>query len=135
MDKSGGKIIVIGLGYVGLPLAVALAKAHPDAQLVGFDIDASRIDELNDGVDRTLEVGADELSSTRMRFTSRDEDCLRADIFIVTVPSPVDERNKPDLGALLAASKRLAGWIEADLGMSAAWSRNGSTCTAHRLNY
>ena len=111
---SGGKIIVIGLGYVGLPLAVALAKAHPDAEVVGFDIDSSRIAELCGGVDRTLEVEADALASTRMRFTDQDEDCAGAEVIIVTVPTPVDERNRPDLGALLAASRRLAGWIDAD---------------------
>ncbi len=112
MIISGGKIIVIGLGYVGLPLAVALAKAHPDAEVVGFDIDNSRIAELRQGVDRTLEVEQAELSASPMTFTGSDEDCAGADFFIVTVPTPVDERNKPDLGALLAASRRLAGWID-----------------------
>jgi UDP-N-acetyl-D-galactosamine dehydrogenase len=113
MDESGGKIIVIGLGYVGLPLAVALAKAHPDAKVVGFDIDGLRIAELRQGIDRTLEVDQAELSASRMTFTDSDEDCAGADIVIVTVPTPVDERNKPDLGALLAASRRLASWIDA----------------------
>ena len=112
MSKSGGRIIVIGLGYVGLPLAVALARAHPGAQIVGFDIDSSRIDELKRRVDRTLEVDEAALTATRMTFTDRDEDCAGADVIIVTVPTPVDERNKPDLGALLAASRRLAGWID-----------------------
>jgi UDP-N-acetyl-D-galactosamine dehydrogenase len=112
MSNSGGKIIVIGLGYVGLPLAMALAKAHPDAHVVGFDIDSSRIGELNRGVDRTLEVDEAALTSTRMTFTDRDEDCGGAEVIIVTVPTPIDERNKPDLSALLAASRRLAGWID-----------------------
>jgi UDP-N-acetyl-D-galactosamine dehydrogenase len=112
MNKSGGKIIVIGLGYVGLPLAVALAKAHPDSEVVGFDIDASRIAELRRAEDRTREVDPAELSATRMTFTDRDEGCAGADIIIVTVPTPVDERNQPDLTALLAASRRLAGWID-----------------------
>jgi UDP-N-acetyl-D-galactosamine dehydrogenase len=114
MDKSGGKIIVIGLGYVGLPLAVALAKAHPDRQVVGFDIDRSRIVQLRNGIDRTLEVDRASLASSGMTFTDLDEDCSAADVIIVTVPTPVDERNKPDLGALLAASRRLAGWIDAE---------------------
>jgi UDP-N-acetyl-D-glucosamine/UDP-N-acetyl-D-galactosamine dehydrogenase len=112
MSKSGGKIIVIGLGYVGLPLAVALAKAHPDRKVVGFDIDPSRIAELRAGIDRTLEVDPAELASTRMSFTDRDEDCASADIIIVTVPTPVNERKQPDLTALLEASRRLAGWID-----------------------
>jgi UDP-N-acetyl-D-galactosamine dehydrogenase len=112
MIIGGGKIIVIGLGYVGLPLAVALAKAHPDAEVVGFDIDNSRIAELREGVDRTLEVEQAELSASPMTFTGSGEDCAGADFIIVTVPTPVDERNKPDLGALLAASRRLAGWID-----------------------
>ena len=112
MTESGGKIIIVGLGYVGLPLGVALARAHPAAELVGFDIDAARIAELRDGVDRTREVDAAELAASGMTFTGRDEDCGGADIIIVTVPTPVDERNKPDLSALLAASRRLAGWID-----------------------
>src|SRR4249919_1188918 len=112
MTKSGGKTIIVGLGYVGLPLAVALAEAHPDMAVVGFDIDVSRIGELRKGVDRTLEVDAAALASTRMTFTDRDDDCQNADIIIVTVPTPVDERNQPDLGALLGASRRLAGWID-----------------------
>jgi UDP-N-acetyl-D-galactosamine dehydrogenase len=114
MSNSGGKIIVIGLGYVGLPLAVALAKTHPGAQLVGFDTDSSRIAELRGGIDRTLEVDAAALAATRMRFTDRDEDCAGATVIIVTVPTPVDDSNRPDLSALLAASRRLAGWIDAD---------------------
>ncbi|MCL6739904.1 nucleotide sugar dehydrogenase [Sphingomonas sp. RB56-2] len=114
MSSSGSKIIVIGLGYVGLPLAVALAKAHPDADVIGFDIDASRIAELRQGEDRTREVEGRDLSSTLMTFTDRDEDCAGASFIIVTVPTPVDDRNQPDLSALLAASKRLAGWIEAE---------------------
>jgi len=112
MSKSGGKIIVIGLGYVGLPLAVALAKAHPDVDMVGFDIDPKRIGELQQGVDRTREVSSSELAAAQMLFTDRDDECRNADVIIVTVPTPVDERKRPDLGALLAASRRLAGWID-----------------------
>ena len=111
MNESGGKTIIVGLGYVGLPLAVALAEAHPDMAIVGFDIDGLRIDELRKGVDRTLEVDAAALASTRVAFTDDDDDCQNADFIIVTVPTPVDDRNQPDLTALLAASRRLAGWI------------------------
>ena len=112
MSKTGNKIIIVGLGYVGLPLAVALAEAHPDMDVVGFDIDESRIAELRKGVDRTLEVADAALASTRILFTGRDDQCQNADFIIVTVPTPVDERNQPDLAALLAASRRLAGWID-----------------------
>src|SRR5262245_21704449 len=114
MNKGGGKTIIVGLGYVGLPLAVALAKAHPDMDVVGFDIDGSRIAELKQGIDRTLEVDQAALAATSMSFTDQDDDCQGADIIIVTVPTPVDERNQPDLAALLAASRRLAGWIDPD---------------------
>ena len=107
------KIVVVGLGYVGLPLAVALARTHGDADVVGFDIDAQRIDELTGGHDRTMEVEEHALAASAMRFTADDDDCRGADIIIVTVPTPVDANNRPDLGALLSASRRLAGWIEA----------------------
>ena len=107
------KIVVVGLGYVGLPLAVALARTHAQADVVGFDIDAKRIDELANGHDRTMEVEADALAASAMRFTAEDADCRGADIIIVTVPTPVDADNRPDLGALLSASRRLAGWIDA----------------------
>ncbi len=112
-EDSRRRIVVVGLGYVGLPLAIALARAHPKAELVGFDIDARRIDELTRGIDRTMEVEADALAGSAMRFTCRDEDCRGADIIIVTVPTPVDADCKPDLGPLLAASRRLAEWIDA----------------------
>ena len=106
---SGGKIIVIGLGYVGLPLAVALAKAHPDAEVVGFDIDLRGLPSCVAASTERWKWRLTRSLPTRMRFTDQDEDCAGADVIIVTVPTPVDERNRPDLGALLAASRRLAG--------------------------
>jgi len=106
------RVVIVGLGYVGLPLAVALARSHPEAILTGFDIDATRIAELKQGTDRTMEVEPEALSATTMTFTDRDEDCRLADIYIVTVPTPVDAQNRPDLAPLLAASRRLAGWID-----------------------
>jgi len=113
VDHDGPpRIVVVGLGYVGLPLAVALARAHPEAELIGFDIKSERIAELKQGIDRTLEVDAEELASSRLAFTDRDEDCGSADIIIVTVPTPVDQLNQPDLGPLLSASRRLAGWLD-----------------------
>ncbi|MCX7355255.1 MAG: nucleotide sugar dehydrogenase [Alphaproteobacteria bacterium] len=93
-------IAVVGLGYVGLPLAVALAKCFP---VVGFDVDASRVAELSRGHDRTREVTEERLTAARCRFTSRPEDMAGCDVFILTVPTPVDRDNRPDLGAVRAA--------------------------------
>src|SRR5688572_4726707 len=112
-DGEPAKIVVVGLGYVGLPLVVALAKAHPDAELVGFDIDCDRIAELRTGADRTREVASDELAGSSISFTDRDEDCRSADIIVVAVPTPVDAGNRPDLTLLLNAAGRLAGWLDA----------------------
>jgi UDP-N-acetyl-D-galactosamine dehydrogenase len=113
-DRSGpARIVIVGLGYVGLPLLVALAKAHEDAELVGFDIDATRIAELRAGTDRTRQVGASELAATTAKFTDGDEDCRSADIIIVTVPTPVDAQSTPDLSLLHAATARLASWLDA----------------------
>lgn len=96
------KIAVIGLGYVGLPLAVAFGEKH---QTVGFDINAKRIRELNEGIDNTKEVSREELSgASNLQFTS-DPDALReCQIFIVTVPTPIDDFKKPDLTPLTKAS-------------------------------
>jgi UDP-N-acetyl-D-galactosamine dehydrogenase len=106
------KVVVVGLGYVGLPLAAALARAHPGAGIVGFDIDPTRIAELRQGRDRTGELSPDALAQISVQFTDRDEDCAGADIVIVAVPTPVDGQNRPDLGHLAAASRRLATWID-----------------------
>ena len=94
------KIAVVGLGYVGLPLAVALASRFP---VVGFDVDAARVAELSRGHDRTREVTQERLAGARCRFTNRPEDMAGSDVFILTVPTPVDRDNRPDLGAVRAA--------------------------------
>ena len=97
------KIAIIGLGYVGLPLAVEFGKI---LDVVGFDINQSRIYELKNGIDRTLEVDKDELAaSTKLIFSSKLEDLNTANYFIVTVPTPVDEYKTPNLRPLLAASE------------------------------
>jgi UDP-N-acetyl-D-galactosamine dehydrogenase len=105
------KIAIIGLGYVGLPLAVLLAKKYPVA---GFDIKTSRIAELNAGNDVTLEVSAPELkevyvptghTGNGLCFTSDSQDLADCTFYIVTVPTPVDKNNRPNLGALISASK------------------------------
>ena len=94
------RIVVIGLGYVGLPLAAALAKSFP---VTGFDISAQRVAELRAGRDRTGEVDAAALSRQRLAFTASPDELAGFDVYIVAVPTPVDAQNQPDLGALLAA--------------------------------
>jgi UDP-N-acetyl-D-galactosamine dehydrogenase len=102
VEGSEGPLAVIGLGYVGLPLAVAFAAKRP---VIAFDIDAGRIAELREGRDRTREVTAEELAAARdIRFTASEEDLKAAGTFIVTVPTPIDGERRPDLTALEAAS-------------------------------
>lgn len=99
----GRKIAVIGLGYVGLPVAVAFARSG--VPVLGFDIDSTRVAELRAGTDRTREVEPSDLGHRTLAFES-DPTCLpRSDFFIVTVPTPVDEACQPDLGAMLKASE------------------------------
>ncbi|MCW5773877.1 MAG: nucleotide sugar dehydrogenase, partial [Rhodospirillaceae bacterium] len=95
-------IAVVGLGYVGLPLAVALARHFP---VLGYDLDARRVEELKRGHDRTNEVERAALAGTTARFSAAEADMAAADFFIVTVPTPVDEHNAPDLGAVRAACR------------------------------
>ena len=84
----GRRIGVIGLGYVGTPIAVAFGKSG--AHVVGFDIDNERIDELRSGRDRTREVSAEDIAAAKIKFTSCPSDLRAADFFIVTVPTPID---------------------------------------------
>jgi len=102
-------IAVVGLGYVGLPLAVALAGRFP---VIGFDVDAGRVKELSQGHDRTREVLPDRLGAARCRFTNKPEDMRGADVFILTVPTPVDRDNHPDLGAVRAACATVGNVIQ-----------------------
>ncbi|MEK9708249.1 MAG: NAD(P)-binding domain-containing protein, partial [Alphaproteobacteria bacterium] len=106
--SSSPRIAVIGLGYVGLPLAVHLARHF---EVTGFDISAERIAELKAGVDRTDEVRPDDLRATTMTFSDDEAVLDGQDIFIVTVPTPVDGQNQPDLGAVLGASNTVARHI------------------------
>jgi UDP-N-acetyl-D-galactosamine dehydrogenase len=103
------RIVVIGLGYVGLPLAVALARTF---EVVGFDVDEARVGELRGGHDWTREVDADALSASSLKSTTEPSECAGADVYIVTVPTPVDQANRPDLGAVLAATRMVAGAID-----------------------
>ena len=105
------KIVVIGLGYVGLPLAVALARQF---DVIGFDIDTVRIAELRANSDRTREVSEADLAATRLQLGDDAGPCAGADVYIVTVPTPVDDANQPDLGALLSATRMIAGLIDPD---------------------
>lgn len=98
-------IAVIGLGYVGLPLAVEFGKQR---KVVGFDINAARIADLRAGKDNTLEVNADELAEAKhLSFTDQLNDLAECSIFIVTVPTPIDEHKRPDLTPLLKASETI----------------------------
>ncbi|HEY4140395.1 MAG TPA: nucleotide sugar dehydrogenase [Pseudolabrys sp.] len=97
------KIAVIGLGYVGLPVAVAFARAG--SPVIGFDINESRIAELRSGHDRTREVEQADLKLATLRYESDPANLADADFYIVTVPTPIDDARRPDLGAMLGASK------------------------------
>ena len=97
------KLAIIGLGYVGLPLAVEFGKKH---SVIGFDINKKRIDELNRGTDKTLEVTSEDLKSAKnLSFSTSETDLKAANCFIVTVPTPIDDQQNPDLGPLLKASE------------------------------
>ncbi len=99
----GRKIAVIGLGYVGLPVAAAFARAG--VPVTGFDIDQRRIAELRAFHDRTHEVEASDLRHASLMFSHDVDDLTSSDFFIVTVPTPIDEARQPDLGAMFAASR------------------------------
>lgn len=101
--EAGATVAVVGLGYVGLPVAVAFAGVRPT---LGFDIDVARIEDLAARHDRTLEVSADELASAaHLRLTADAAELRDADVFIVTVPTPIDAAKRPDLGPLESASR------------------------------
>lgn len=96
------RIAIIGLGYVGLPLAVEFAKKYPT---IGFDIHLTRIHELTEGHDRTLEVESEILKAVQITYTNELDVLREANIFIMTVPTPVDEFKRPDLTPLIKASE------------------------------
>jgi UDP-N-acetyl-D-galactosamine dehydrogenase len=101
--KRDIKIAVIGLGYVGLPLAIAFAKKYA---VIGYDINAQRVADLNKGIDSTDEADASELlNNPNLQITSDPKDIADSNIYIVTVPTPIDKYKSPDLGPLLAASQ------------------------------
>jgi len=99
-SSENTKIAVIGLGYVGLPLAIRLSEHF---QVTGFDVDVSRIAELRDGFDRTAECEPQELNAAAFSLTTVADDIAGSDVYIVTVPTPVSIENEPDLSAILSA--------------------------------
>jgi UDP-N-acetyl-D-glucosamine/UDP-N-acetyl-D-galactosamine dehydrogenase len=106
------KIAIIGLGYVGLPLAVEFGKKVP---VVGFDIHQKRIDELKSGQDHTLEVSPEELAqSTQLTYSANLEDLKSCNFYIVTVPTPIDEFKQPDLTPLIKASQSIGQVLSKD---------------------
>ncbi len=112
MELHNNKIAIIGLGYVGLPLAIEFGKKY---QVLGFDIDSNRIIELNNGIDRTLEADLTSMEHSMkitkkngLRFSANISELKNYNVFIVTVPTPIDRFKKPDLNPLLKASEMLA---------------------------
>ena len=108
-DPANARIGIIGLGYVGLPLAVEFGRL---IDTVGFDIDASRVAELAEGHDRTREVPDAELAQPHLRLSADPAALDDRDVFIVTVPTPIDEAQHPDLGPLMAASETVASRLK-----------------------
>ena len=103
MKNAKVKLAIIGLGYVGLPLAVEFGKRF---DTVGFDVKRERLDMLRKGVDVTLETSSEDLAAaTRLKYSDELESLKDRDIFIVTVPTPVDKYNRPDLTPLYRASE------------------------------
>ncbi len=111
-DISNAKVGIIGLGYVGLPLAIEFGKKRPT---IGFDINQNRVDELCSGKDSTLECSELELAeATHIKYTTSLDDLRSCNVFIVTVPTPIDEHKQPDLTPLIKASEALGQVIKRD---------------------
>lgn len=112
INIEGIKIAVIGLGYVGLPLAVEFGKK---VSVIGFDINTNRIDELISGADHTLEVSSDELSEAEyLSYSSNIQELNDCNFFIVTVPTPIDDYKQPDLTPLIKASEAIGSILKCD---------------------
>ncbi|HOC12235.1 MAG TPA: Vi polysaccharide biosynthesis UDP-N-acetylglucosamine C-6 dehydrogenase TviB, partial [Thermomonas sp.] len=110
MTLSNTRIALIGLGYVGLPLAVEFGKRYPT---VGFDIRAARVEELRRGHDSTLEVEPDLLAqATQLDFTHQLADIAQCTVYIVTVPTPIDAAKRPDLTPLVKASEAIGSILK-----------------------
>ncbi|KAB7887755.1 nucleotide sugar dehydrogenase, partial [Poseidonibacter ostreae] len=107
------KICIIGLGYVGLPLAAAFAKKYT---VVGFDINEPRVEELNNDFDRTLELNKEQLVEVKdnITYSCKLDDIKDANIYIVTVPTPIDSSNRPDLTPLVKSSQMIGKVLKKD---------------------
>ena len=108
------KICIIGLGYVGLPLAHAFSKKY---KVVGFDINKPRVDELRSGYDRTLELTNEEVNesiSNGMIYSTNMDDIKDCNVYIVTVPTPIDSTNRPDLTPLIKSSQTIGKVLKKD---------------------
>ena len=109
MTSTTPRVTVIGLGYVGLPLAVALAKRF---DTTGFDVDARRIEELKSGHDRTGEIERERLEASTLALAGDPDACPPSDFCIVTVPTPIDDANNPDLSIVEAASRTVGEMLK-----------------------
>lgn len=109
-NQQSVRVCVLGLGYVGLPLAVALARHY---EVTGLDVDARRIAELSKGHDRTGEIDRERLAASTLALTDNPAACPAANFYIVTVPTPIDEGNRPDLSIVEAASRTVGGMLAA----------------------
>jgi UDP-N-acetyl-D-glucosamine/UDP-N-acetyl-D-galactosamine dehydrogenase len=105
------KIAILGLGYVGLPLAIEFSKKYPT---IGFDNNEERINQLKDGLDKTLEVDEKELKAANITYTTDIKDIVVCNTYIITVPTPVDKYNNPDMGPLASASAMVGKLLNAD---------------------
>jgi len=104
------KLAIVGLGYVGLPIAVEFSKRR---RVIGFDINKNRVNELISGFDSTLEVGVDQLKEAHdLSFTSNIDDIAECNVYIVTVPTPIDKCRRPDLSPLVNACKSISGILK-----------------------
>ncbi|MFN3826413.1 MAG: nucleotide sugar dehydrogenase [Micavibrio sp.] len=108
-DLSALHVGVVGLGYVGMPLALMLSK---NIKVTGFDISASRVSELRQGIDRNCEIDKECLLDSACTFTSELSDIKECNIYIVTVPTPIDEHNKPDLSPVISATNAVASILK-----------------------
>ena len=106
------KVAIIGLGYVGLPLAVEFGNS---IETIGFDISESRIEDLKKGIDQTLEVNSEDIQKSRhLNFTYNLDDLKDVNVYIVTVPTPIDEVNRPNLNPIINASKMIGKYLKVD---------------------
>lgn len=109
MSVEKPRVVVIGLGYVGLPLAVALAARF---ECWGIDVNRARITELSEGHDRTGEIDRERMLATTLQLTADPADCPAADVYIVTVPTPIDSANRPDLSLVVKASRTVGAMLD-----------------------